>query len=574
VLYCPRISTIANQIRRENLTDHQTAYSVQPRPIRDVACQLGIEADELIPYGTNKAKVSLGLVDRLKDKPLGRYVLVTAINPTVFGEGKTTTAIGLAMGLTRLGHRTAVTLRQPSLGPVFGIKGGGAGGGLARVIPMEDINLHLTGDAHAVAASHNLLSAFLDNHLFHGNSLTVDPRRIMWPRALGLSDRALRKVLLDNQTGKRPSQFVITEASEVMAVLALAANHRDLRDRLGRIMVGVRKSGTPLAAQDFGCVGSMSALLKDALLPNLVQTLEGTPAFVHTGPFGNIAHGSCSVVSDAIALRCADVVVTEAGFGSDLGAEKFFNIKCRVSGFKPSVAVVVVSLRALKLHGGAGVATVPQRLTGPNQEALSKGFPNLEQHIANARAHGVPVVVAVNAFKDDPQAELEWVRDRSLEVGAVGAAVSTHWADGGRGAEQLAAAVVKASDQRANFAYLYELSWPIRKKIETIATKMYGAVGVKFAPEAARQMEMAEALGFGQLPVCMAKTPLSLSHDPALKGRPTGFVLPVRELRILAGAGFVTAICSGIQLMPGLPKKPAGERIDLNPTSGEIVGLS
>jgi len=443
---------------------------------------------------------------------------------------------------------------------------------------MEDINLHLTGDAHAVAASHNLLSAFLDNHLFHGNALSVDPRRIMWPRALGVSDRALRKVLLDNPTGKRSSQFVITEASEVMAVLALAANHRDLRDRLGRILVGVKKSGTPLAAQDFGCVGSMAALLRDALLPNLVQTLEGTPAFIHTGPFGNIAHGNCSVVSDAIALRCADFVVTEAGFGSDLGAEKFFNIKCRVSGFKPSVAVVVVSLRALKLHGGEGVAkvgaTVPQRLTGPNQEALSKGFPNLEQHIANARAHGIPVVVAVNAFKDDPHAELEWVRDRSLEVGALDAAVSTHWADGGRGAEQLAAAVVKASDQRANFAYLYELSWPIRKKIETIATKMYGAGGVKFAPEAARQMETAEALGFGQLPVCMAKTPLSLSHDPALKGKPTGFIIPVKELRILAGAGFVTAVCSGIQLMPGLPKKPAGERIDLDPTSGGIVGLS
>ncbi len=564
--------------RSEILTDLQIAHSVQPRPIIDVARQLGIEADELIPYGTNKAKVSLGLVDRLKDKPLGRYVLVTAITPTVFGEGKTTTAIGLAMGLTRLGHRTAVTLRQPSLGPVFGIKGGGAGGGHAQVIPMEDINLHLTGDAHAVAASHNLLSAFLDNHLFHGNALSVDPDRIMWPRALGVSDRALRKVLLDNQTGKRPSQFVITEASEVMAVLALAANHRDLRDRLGRILVGVKKSGTPLAAQDFGCVGSMAALLRDALLPNLVQTLEGTPALVHTGPFGNIAHGNCSVVSDAIALRLADFVVTEAGFGSDLGAEKFFNIKCRVSGFKPSVAVVVVSLRALKLHGGEGVAkvgvAVPLRLTGPNQEALSKGFPNLEQHIANAQAHGIPVVVAVNAFKDDPHAELEWVRDRSLEVGALDAAVSTHWADGGRGAEQLAAAVVKASDQRANFAYLYELSWPIRKKIEIIATKMYGAGGVKFAPEAARQMEMAEALGFGQLPVCMAKTPLSLSHDPALKGRPTGFIIPVKELRILAGAGFVTAVCSGIQLMPGLPKKPAGERIDLDPTSGEIVGLS
>ncbi|MGQ0694552.1 MAG: formate--tetrahydrofolate ligase [Nitrospiraceae bacterium] len=560
------------------MTDLQIAHSVQPRPIIDVARQLGIEADELIPYGTNKAKVSLGLVDRLKDKPLGRYVLVTAINPTVFGEGKTTTAIGLAMGLTRLGHRTAVTLRQPSLGPVFGIKGGGAGGGRAQVIPMEDINLHLTGDAHAVAASHNLLSAFLDNHLFHGNSLSVDPGRIMWPRALGVSDRALRKILLDDQTGKRPSQFVITEASEVMAVLALAANHRDLRDRLGRILVGVKKSGTPLAAQDFGCVGSMSALLRDALLPNLVQTLEATPAFVHTGPFGNIAHGNCSVVSDAIALRCADFVVTEAGFGSDLGAEKFFNIKCRVSGFKPSVAVVVVSLRALKLHGGEGVAkvgvAVPLRLTGPNQEALSKGFPNLEQHIANARAHGIPVVVAVNAFKDDPHAELEWVRDRSLDVGAVDAAVSTHWADGGRGAEQLAAAVVKASAQPPNFAFLYELSWPIRQKIETIATKMYGAGGVKFAPAAERQMERAEAMGFGQLPVCMAKTPLSLSHDPALKGRPTGFIVPIKELRILAGAGFVTAVCSGIQLMPGLPKKPAGERIDLDPTSGEIVGLS
>jgi formate--tetrahydrofolate ligase len=443
---------------------------------------------------------------------------------------------------------------------------------------MEDINLHLTGDAHAVAASHNLLSAFLDNHLFHGNSLSVDPAQIMWPRALGVSDRALREVLLGAETGKRPGQFVITEASEVMAVLALAANHRDLRDRLGRMLVGLKKSGTPLVAQDLGCVGSMAVLLRDALLPNLVQTLEGTPAFVHTGPFGNIAHGNCSVVSDAIALRCVDFVVTEAGFGSDLGAEKFFNIKCRVSGFKPSVAVVVATLRALKLHGGGGTAKVGApllaSLTGPNQEALSKGFANLEQHIANVRAHGVPVVVAVNAFKDDSHAELEWVRDRSMEVGAVDAAVSTHWADGGKGAEQLAAAVVKASDQPSNFAHLYELSWPIRKKIETIATKMYGAGGVKFEPEAERQMEMAEALGFGQLPVCMAKTPLSLSHDPTLKGRPTGFIVPIRELRILAGAGFVTAVCSGIQLMPGLPKKPAGERIDLDPVSGEIVGLS
>lgn len=560
------------------MTDLQIARSVQPRPVIDVAHQLGIHAEELIPYGTNKAKVSLGLLDRLGDGRRGRYILVTAINPTPLGEGKTTTSIGLAMGLNRLGHRAAVTLRQPSLGPVFGIKGGGTGGGHAQVIPMEDINLHLTGDAHAVAASHNLLSAFLDNHLFHGNSLSVDSARIMWPRALGVSDRALRDILLGEESRKRQGQFVITEASEVMAVLALAANHGDLRDRLGRIFVGLKKSGMPLVAQDFGCVGSMAVLLRDALLPNLVQTLEGTPAFVHTGPFGNIAHGNCSVVSDAIALRCADFVVTEAGFGSDLGAEKFFNIKCRVSGFKPSAAVVVATLRALKLHGGGGVAKVgvplPAGLTGPNQEALSKGFANLEQHIANARVHGVPVVVAVNAFKDDPCAELDWVRDRSLEVGAVDAAVSTHWADGGKGAEQLAAAVVKASNQPANFSHLYELAWPIRKKIETIATKMYGAEGVKFEPQAERQMEMAEALGFGQMPICMAKTPLSLSHDPALKGRPTGFTVPIKELRVLAGAGFVTAVCSGIQLMPGLPKKPAGERIDLDPVSGEIVGLS
>ncbi|MEQ1795672.1 MAG: formate--tetrahydrofolate ligase [Nitrospira sp.] len=560
------------------MTDLEIAHSVQTRPISDIASELGIHPNELIPFGANKAKISLSILDRLKDRPNGRYILVTAINPTPLGEGKTTTSIGLAMGLTRLGHRTAVTLRQPSLGPVFGIKGGGTGGGHAQVIPMEDINLHLTGDAHAVAASHNLLSAFIDNHLFHGNALGLDPARVMWPRALGISDRALREVLLGEETGRRQGQFVITEASEVMAALALSVNSQDLRARLSRILVGLKNNGASLLAKDFGCVGSMAVILKDALLPNLVQTLEGTPAFVHTGPFGNIAHGNCSVVSDAIALRCADFVVTEAGFGSDLGAEKFFNIKCRVSGFKPAVAVVVATLRALKLHGGGGIAKVgaplPVGLTGPNQEALTKGFANLEQHIANARAHGVPVVVAVNAFQGDSQSELDWVRNRSVEVGAVDAAVSTHWADGGRGAEQLAAAVVKASEQPSKFSHLYELAWPIRKKIETIAVKMYGAAGVRFEPEAERQLEMAESLGYGQLPVCMAKTPLSLSHDPSLKGRPTGFTVPIKELRILAGAGFVTAVCSGIQLMPGLPKKPAGERIDLDPVSGKIVGLS
>jgi|CXWL01.1.fsa_nt_gi formate--tetrahydrofolate ligase len=560
------------------MTDIEINRSVKAQPIQAVADQLGILASELLPYGRLKAKVSLDVLERLKSARLGRYVLVTAINPTPLGEGKTTTSIGLAMGLSRLGHRTAVTLRQPSLGPVFGIKGGGTGGGRAQVLPMEEINLHLTGDAHAVSASHNLLSAFVDNHIFHGNELRIDPNRITWPRTLGISDRSLRQVSLGEGTEGRRGQFVITEASEVMAMLALASSQADLRRRLGQIIVGFTTSGKALRAEELGCAGSMAVLLRDALLPNLVQTLEGTPAFVHTGPFGNIAHGNCSIISDAIALRCADYVVTEAGFGSDLGAEKFFNIKCRLSGFKPAVAVVVATLRALKLHGGGGTVKVgtplPAGLTGPNQEALAKGFANLEQHIANVKAHGVPVVVAVNAFVDDPVPELEWVRERSREVGAVDAAVSTHWADGGKGAEALAQAVARATETPSSFRHLYEVSWPIKKKIQTIATEIYGASGVSFDAAAERDIESAEQLGLDQLPICMAKTPLSLSHDPALKGRPTGFTLPIKEVRMLAGAGFLTAVCSGIQLMPGLPKKPAGERIGIDPATGEVVGLS
>ena len=560
------------------MTDIEINRSVKAQPIQAVADQLGILASELLPYGRLKAKVSLDVLERLKSARLGRYVLVTAINPTPLGEGKTTTSIGLAMGLSRLGHRTAVTLRQPSLGPVFGIKGGGTGGGRAQVLPMEEINLHLTGDAHAVSASHNLLSAFVDNHIFHGNELRIDLNRITWPRTLGISDRSLRQVLLGEGTDGRRGQFVITEASEVMAMLALASSQADLRCRLGQIIVGFTTSGKAVRAEELGCAGSMAVLLRDALLPNLVQTLEGTPAFVHTGPFGNIAHGNCSIISDAIALRCADYVVTEAGFGSDLGAEKFFNIKCRLSGFKPAVAVVVVTLRALKLHGGGGTVKVgtplPAGLTGPNREALAKGFANLEQHIANVKAHGVPAVVAVNAFRDDPLAELEWVRERSREAGAVDAAVSTHWADGGKGAEALAQAVARATETSSSFRYLYEVAWPIKKKIQAIATEIYGASGVSFDAVAERDIQSAEQLGLDELPICMAKTPLSLSHDPALKGRPTGFTLPIKEVRMLAGAGFLTAVCSGIQLMPGLPKKPAGERIDIDPATGEVVGLS
>jgi formate--tetrahydrofolate ligase len=503
---------------------------------------------------------------------------VTAVNPTPLGEGKTTTSIGLAMGLNRVGQRAVVTLRQPSLGPVFGIKGGGTGGGRAQVVPMEDINLHLTGDSHAVAASHNLLSAFADNHLFHGNALGLDPERLAWPRAVGVSDRALRRIALDESAGRRTDQFVINEASEVMAILALAKDQADLRRRLGDIVVGLTKDGRPVNAEALSCAGSMAVLLKDALLPNVVQTLEGTPAFVHTGPFGNIAHGNCSIISDAIALRCADYVVTEAGFGSDLGAEKFFNIKCRLSGFAPAAAVVVATLRALKLHGGGGVvkagAPVPIGLSGPNQDALARGFPNLEQHIANVKAHGLPVVVAINAFKDDPASELEWLRRQACSAGAAEAAVSTHYADGGKGSEDLARAVLRAAALGSSFSHLYDLTWPTKRKIETIAMKMYGASAVSYEPQAERDIEQARQLGYDALPICMAKTPLSLSHDPALKGRPTGFTLPIKEVRLLAGAGFLTAVCSGIQLMPGLPKKPVGERIGLDPKTGHIVGLS
>ena len=559
------------------MTDLEIARSVPHKHIFEVAQSLGIHSDDLIPFGRYKAKIAPTLGERIQNRPLGRYILVTAINPTPLGEGKTTTSIGLSMGLCRLGHRAAVTLRQPSLGPVFGIKGGGTGGGRAQVHPMEDINLHFTGDAHAVSASHNLLSAFVDNHLFHGNTLKVDPKGIRWPRTLGVSDRALRDILLGEETGRRPGKFVITEASEVMAVLALATDHADLRQRLGRILIGLTEGGQMVRAEEFGCAGSMAVLLKDALLPNLVQTLEGTPAFVHAGPFGNIAHGNCSIVSDRLALRCTDYVVTEAGFGSDLGAEKFFNIKCRTSGLRPDVGVVVATLRALKLHGGGGIvksgAPLPPGVTGPNQAALEQGFANLEQHIANVRAHGVPVVVAVNAFKDDSADELNWVCERALEGGASAAAVSTHWSDGGRGAEELARAVVKVAAQGTQFSPLYEVTSPIKKKIETIATTIYGAAGVSFSPQAERDVELATRLGFDRLPICMAKTPLSLSHDPAVKGRPSGFTVPIQELRILAGAGFLTAVCSGIQLMPGLPKKPAGERIDVDPQSGQIVGL-
>ena len=562
------------------MTDLEIAHSARIKPIEHIAETLGLLSDEVISYGRAKAKVALSALGRLKPRPVARYILVTAINPTPLGEGKTTTSIGLAMGFCRKGHEAVVTLRQPSIGPVFGIKGGGTGGGRAQVVPMEDINLHLTGDAHAVATSHNLLSAFTNNHVFHGNELQLDSHRLTWPGAMNVSDRALRDIRIEN--GKRQQtrngQFVITEASEIMAILALASGPADLRNRLSRIIVGFTEGGRPVRAEELKCAGAMAALLKDALCPNLVQTLEGTPAFVHTGPFGNIAHGNCSVLADALALRCADYVITEAGFGSELGAEKFFNIKCRTSGFKPDAAVIVATLRALKLHGGGGVAKagspLPVGLTGPNGDALAKGIANLQQHIANVKNYGVPVVVAINGFQGDSHEEWEYVKQRALEAGAVGAAVSTHWADGGQGAEGLVEEVITACRQPSGFRFLYPDSMSIKQKIATVATRMYGADGVTFEPMAEGQIETASRLGYGEWPVCMAKTPLSLSHDPTLKGRPTGFTVPIQELRILAGAGFLTAVCSGIQLMPGLPKHPAGEHIDVDPETNQIIGLS
>lgn len=562
------------------MTDLEIAHSARIKPIEQIAETLGLLSDEVISYGRAKAKVALSALGRLKPRPVARYILVTAINPTPLGEGKTTTSIGLAMGFCRKGHEAVVTLRQPSIGPVFGIKGGGTGGGRAQVVPMEDINLHLTGDAHAVATSHNLLSAFTNNHVFHGNELQLDSHRLTWPGAMNVSDRALRDIRIEN--GKRQQtrngQFVITEASEIMAILALASGPADLRNRLSRIIVGFTEGGRPVRAEELKCAGAMAALLKDALCPNLVQTLEGTPAFVHTGPFGNIAHGNCSVLADALALRCADYVITEAGFGSELGAEKFFNIKCRTSGFKPDAAVIVATLRALKLHGGGGVAKagspLPVGLTGPNGDALAKGIANLQQHIANVKNYGVPVVVAINGFQGDSHEEWEYVKQRALEAGAVGAAVSTHWADGGQGAEGLVEEVITACRQPSGFRFLYPDSMSIKQKIATVATRMYGADGVTFEPMAEGQIETASRLGYGEWPVCMAKTPLSLSHDPTLKGRPTGFTVPIQELRILAGAGFLTAVCSGIQLMPGLPKHPAGEHIDVDPETNQIIGLS
>ena len=562
------------------------ARSVTPRPIIELARELGLHDDEVEQYGPYKAKISLAGITRLEAEAaakgkLGKYVVVTAITPTPLGEGKTTTNIGLVQGLNRIGHKAAVCIRQPSLGPVFGIKGGAAGGGYSQVIPMEDFNLHLTGDNHAVGAAHNLLAAFVDNSLTHGNPHGIDPLGVLWPRVVDISDRAIRKVIIGlggRENGyPRETEWEITVASEVMAILALASDLQDLRKRLGRTVVATTFDGRRITAEDLKCAGSMTVLLRDAIKPNLLQTLEGGHAFVHCGPFANIAHGNNSVLADRLALATTEIACTEAGFGADMGAEKFFDIKCRESGLRPDAAVMVATVRALKMHGGVGriVAGRPldPALEQENVEAVRKGSANLAAQIENVRIFNVPVVVAINHFPTDTEAEVAAIREVALAAGARDVVVSRHFSDGGAGAEDLARAVWAAAEEGApEFRLLYPDDLPLREKIETIAVRIYGARGVDELPAATKALKLYEELGFGNLPVCMAKTHLSLSHDPSLKGRPTGFRVPIREVRLSAGAGFITPLLGEMRTMPGLPSHPAGENIDID-ADGNIVGL-
>jgi formate--tetrahydrofolate ligase len=561
-------------------SDLEIAQRARLKPIAEIAAGLGIEEDELEVYGKHKAKVALSVMKRLAGRPNGKYIDVTAITPTPLGEGKTTTTIGLSMALNRVGCRTIAAIRQPSLGPLFGIKGGAAGGGHAQVVPMEDVNLHLTGDVHAISLAHNLLAAMIDNSITHGNKLLIDPLTITWPRVVDVSDRALRKIVVGlggRENGyPRESGFDIAVASEAMAILGLTTSLKDLRQRLGRIVIGLDQEGQAVTADHLRTAGAMAVLLRDAIKPTLLQTTENTPVFVHTGPFANIAHGNSSIIADQIGLKLADCIVTESGFGADMGMEKFMNIKCRYSGLTPDAVVMVCTVRALKMHSGryrvvAGRPLDPA-LIREDRKAVEDGCANLEKQIENARLFGVPVVVAINVFHTDTRAEIELVRQRSLAAGAEGAYISEAWAKGGAGAEELAQAVLKAAERTTHFRFLYELDRPVKEKIETIATQIYGADGVDYLPAAEQQIEKYTDLGYANLPICMAKTHLSLSHDPALKGRPRGFRVPIRGVRASLGAGFLSPLLGEMRTMPGLPSEPNAWRIDLD-DDGNVVGL-
>ena len=561
-------------------SDLEIARKATLKPLGDIAASMGLPAEFLQPYGDDVAKIRLDAIEALKDRPKAKYVVVTAVTPTPLGEGKTTTTVGLGQAMSHIGKKATIAIRQPSMGPTFGIKGGAAGGGYSQVVPMETLNLHLTGDMHAVTAAHNLLAAMIDNSLFQGNPLNLDMSNITWRRVIDINDRALRNIIVGlgakldgvpRQTG-----FDITAASEVMAVLALATSQADLRARLGRIVVGYDTTGTPVTAEQLSGAGSMAVIMKDALKPNLMQTLENTPVLVHAGPFGNIAHGNSSIIADQIGIHCGDFLITEAGFGADIGAEKFFNIKCRNSGLAPDAAVLVATVRALKAHSGkykivAG-KPLPPELLMENPEDVQIGGANLRKQIENVKIHGVSPVVAINAFPTDHPSEHQAIRDIAESMGAR-VAVCNHFAEGGAGAVDLARAVVEAANEPSTFKLLYPNEMSLRDKIHTIATKVYGADGVKYDPSASKQIDSYEKNGFGHLPICVAKTHLSISSDASLRGAPTGWTLPVREVRASVGAGFIYPICGEMRTMPGLGTNPAAAIIDFD-ENGEIIGLS
>jgi formate--tetrahydrofolate ligase len=561
-------------------SDLEIARAGKPIPLADVASQMGIGEHLLEPYGRELAKISLEAIDELKDRPKAKYVVVTAITPTPLGEGKTTTTVGLGQAMKHIGRKAVISLRQPSMGPTFGIKGGAAGGGYSQVIPMELLNLHLTGDFHAVTAAHNLLSAMVDNHLHQGNELGLDLNNITWRRVLDVNDRSLRNIVLGMGTAEdgvvRQSGFDITAASEVMAIFALATSQEDMRARLGRIVVGYTKAGDPVTAEQLKGAGSMAVIMRDALKPNLLQTLENTPVIVHAGPFGNIAHGNSSIIGDLIGIHAGEYLITEAGFGADMGAERFFNIKCRTSGLVPDAAVLVATVRALKAHSGkfkivAG-KPLPAELLAENPADVEAGAANLVKQIENVKAHGVSPVVAINAFPTDHASEHEAIR-KIAEAAGARVAVCTHFSDGGAGATDLARAVVEACDEPSTFNFLYPDDATLKQKIEKVATTIYGAGNVTYTAAANKQLANYERNGFGKLPVCIAKTHLSISGDASLKGAPTGHTLNVREVRASVGAGFIYPICGDMRTMPGLGTNPAASIIDFD-ENGEIVGLS
>jgi len=562
------------------LSDIEIAQRATLRPITQIAEEHGILSEELEPYGRFKAKVSLAVLERFASRPDGHLVDITAITPTPLGEGKTLTTVGLGQALRASGRSAVTCIRQPSLGPVFGVKGGAAGGGYSQVVPMEDVNLHLTGDFHAVGAAHNLCAAFVDNHLYHGNGLGLDPSAVTWRRVVDISDRVLRDIVvgLGGRTNgiPRESGFDITSASELMAILALATDLQDLRRRIGNVVVGATRDGRPVTAEDLKVAGSMTALMREAIMPNLLQNLEGGPVLVHAGPFANIAHGNSSVVADRLGLKMAEYVVTESGFGADMGCEKFVNIKCRDSGLRPSCAVLVATVRGLKAHSGrfsikAGYPLDPALMT-EDLDALAAGMPNLFKHVENVRAFGIPVIVVVNSFPTDSPAEHALIRAAALEAGSFAAVTHSMHEHGGMGGVELAEAVAQACAQPSELRFTYAEHDPVEEKIEKVATQIYGAEGVEFSPAARRAIALFSGMGYGRLPVCMAKSHLSLTDDASKKGAPSGWTLHVRDVRLSAGAGFLYALCGDIMTMPGLPARPAGENIDIE-ADGRIRGL-